>query len=99
MELDSAHALRDFQIVSKAYGLQVRERTAHHVKADFEGRAVVLTEDFAVKYTLDATQNDRLEILMQRDTTAHPPAAADIVPRVPATPPPLTTAPQYLTPF
>jgi len=43
LELDSAHALRDFQIVSKAYGLQVRERTAHHVKADFEGRTVALT--------------------------------------------------------
>ncbi|HEY6390314.1 MAG TPA: VIT domain-containing protein, partial [Bryobacteraceae bacterium] len=52
LDLQSAHALRDFQIVSKAYGLQIRERTAHRVRADFEGRAVALTEDLAVKYSL-----------------------------------------------
>jgi Ca-activated chloride channel family protein len=86
LELDSAHALRDFQIVSKAYGLQVRERTAHHVKADFEGRSVTLTEDLAVKYTLDAAANDRLEILTHRDPAAPPPDAADIEAGVPATP-------------
>src|SRR5258706_4635901 len=86
LELDSAHALRDFQIVSKAYGLQVRERTAHHAKADFEGRTVALTEDFAVKYTLEPSANDRLEILTHRDPAAPPPDAADVEAGVPATP-------------
>ena len=48
LELDSAHALRDFQVVSKRYPLQIRDRTPNHVKADFEGRNVALSEDFAV---------------------------------------------------
>ena len=56
LELDSAHALRDFQIVSKQYPMQMRDRTAHHVKADFEGRNVALSEDFAVKYALEAAR-------------------------------------------
>jgi Ca-activated chloride channel homolog len=86
LDLESAHALRDFQIVSKAYALQVRERTAHRVRADFEGRAVALTEDLAVKYTLDPAGNDRLEILTHRDPAPPPPDAADLADGVPATP-------------
>jgi len=50
LELDSAHALRDFQVTSKSYPVQMRERTPHRVKLDFDGRAVKLSEDFAVKY-------------------------------------------------
>jgi Ca-activated chloride channel family protein len=86
LDLDSAHALRDFQIVSKAYALQVRERTAHRVRADFEGRAVALTEDLAVKYSLDPAANDHLEILTHRDPATPPPDAADLADGVPATP-------------
>jgi Ca-activated chloride channel homolog len=85
LELDSAHSLRDFQVTSKAYALQVRERNAHHVKADFDGRNVVLSEDFAVKYKLDPAEGDRLQILTHRDPAPPAPDAADVEAGVPAT--------------
>jgi Ca-activated chloride channel homolog len=95
LELDSAHALRDFQIASKQYPMQVRERTGHHVKADFEGRNVALSEDFAVKYALDSSSGDRLEILTHRDPAAPPPDVADTSPGVPATRQPATREPGF----
>ena len=85
LELDSAHALHDFQVVSKQYPMQIRDRTPHHVKADFEGHNVALSEDFAVKYVLDAASGDHLEILTHRDPAPPPPDAADTAPGVPAT--------------
>ncbi|HEV2688381.1 MAG TPA: VIT domain-containing protein, partial [Bryobacteraceae bacterium] len=85
LELDSAHSLRDFQVVSKAYALQVRERNAHRVKADYEGRNVVLSEDFAVKYALDPAEGDHLQILTHRDPAPPQPDAADVEAGVPAT--------------
>ena len=90
LDLKSAHALRDFQFISK-YPLQIRERTARSVKASFEGRSVALKEDFALKYGLDASRGS-LEVLTYRDGTgpgffeasallALPPSSASIAPR------------------
>jgi Ca-activated chloride channel homolog len=95
LELDSAHTLRDFQITSKQYPMQMRDRTPHHVKADFEGRNVALTEDFAVKYVLDSSAGDQLEILTHRDPVPPPPDAADLSPGVPATRPPAAQEPGF----
>jgi Ca-activated chloride channel homolog len=95
LELDSAHALRDFQILSKLYPMQIRDRTPHHVKADFEGRNVALSEDFAVKYKLDAALGDQLEILTHRDAAAPPPDVTDTAPGVPATLPSVTREPGF----
>jgi Ca-activated chloride channel family protein len=72
LALDSSHALRGFEIVSKAYAAQVRERTAHHVQAVFEGRNVALSEDFAVKYSLDPAVGDHLEVLTHHDPAPEP---------------------------
>jgi Ca-activated chloride channel family protein len=66
LDLKSAHAMRDFQFLSKAFTMQVKERSAKAVKASFEGRNVALTEDFALKYALDA-RKDALEVLTYRD--------------------------------
>jgi Ca-activated chloride channel family protein len=95
LELDSAHPLRDFQIVSKQYPMQVRERTQQHVKADFEGRNVALSEDFAVKYALAAAGSDHLEILTHRDPAPPAPDAADAAPGVPATLPAAAREPGF----
>lgn len=72
LELDSGHALRDFQVVGKAYPVQIRERTPHRVKLDVDARLVKLSEDFAVKYALDGSGGDRLEILAHRDAAPEP---------------------------
>jgi Ca-activated chloride channel family protein len=65
-QLTSAHALRDFQVVSKAFPLKITAQSAKSVKASFEGTNVALTEDFAVKWALDASKN-ALEVETYRD--------------------------------
>ncbi len=87
LDLKSAHALKDFQVVSKIYPLQIKERTASHIQAGFEGRAVALTEDFAIKYALDSALGDRLEVLTHHDL---PPKSTDPteIEAAPATPEP-----------
>ncbi len=72
LEIDSAHSLRDFQVVSKTYPVQMRERTPHRVKLEYEGRAVRLGEDFAIKYALDGSGGDKLEILNHRESAEEP---------------------------
>src|SRR5882724_2502939 len=57
LDLKSAHAMRDVQFLSKSIAMQVPERSAKSVRATFEGRAVPFTEDFALKYVLDARKD------------------------------------------
>ncbi len=66
VDVKSAHAMRGFEFVSKAFPMKVAERSATAVKASLEGRAVLLSEDFAIKYGLDASK-DSLEVLTYRD--------------------------------
>ncbi len=91
LDVKSAHAMRDFQFVSKAYAMQTASRDAKSVKASFSGRAVALTEDFSLKYALDASK-DALEVLTYRDGNDHgffeasallsmPPANTPLAPR------------------
>ena len=91
IEVSNAHAMHGFEFVGKAFPMKVAERSATSVKAGFDGRAVVLTEDFALKYALDASK-DSLEVLAYRDgndpgffeasaLTALPSAAAPVAPR------------------
>src|SRR5271154_1141811 len=68
LEIKSAHAMSNFQFVGKAYTMQTAARDAKSVKASFNGKAVVLTEDFALRYALDA-KKDALEVLTYRDGT------------------------------
>ena len=71
--------------------MQTPARDAKSVKASFSGKAVALTEDFALKYRLDA-RRDALEVLTYRDGTdpgffeasallALPTASAPLAPR------------------
>ncbi len=64
--LASAHAVRDFRVVSRAYPLQIREQTANRVTASFTGRNVAFSEDFSVEYALDAAKSDTLEVTTYR---------------------------------
>jgi Ca-activated chloride channel family protein len=64
--LSSAHAMRDFQFTSANYAMKIAQKTAKSVKASFDGQTVALTEDFAVKYALDAHANS-LEVQTYRD--------------------------------
>lgn len=68
LELKTAHPMRDFQFVGKAYAMTIAARDAKSVKASFTGKAVGLTEDFSLKYALDASK-DALEVVTYRDGT------------------------------
>jgi Ca-activated chloride channel family protein len=68
LELKTAHPMRDFQFVGKAYAMTIASRDAKSVKASFTGKAVALTEDFSLKYALDASK-DALEVVTYRDGT------------------------------
>ncbi len=66
LELKSAHPLKDFQMVSKAYAAQISDRTQNALKTTFFAQNVALSEDFSLKYSLDASKN-ALQVLTYRD--------------------------------
>jgi Ca-activated chloride channel family protein len=72
LELKSAHAIEDFQAISKLYPLEIRERAPNLVKAEFFAYNVELKEDFTVRYTLDAAQADTLRVIAERETASGP---------------------------
>ncbi|HZL57212.1 MAG TPA: VIT and VWA domain-containing protein, partial [Bryobacteraceae bacterium] len=63
LEIHSEHALDDFTMVSKAYPLHIRERTANTVRAEFFGNNVPLSEDFALNYRYAAAGADTLKVI------------------------------------
>ncbi|MBL8234910.1 MAG: VWA domain-containing protein, partial [Bryobacterales bacterium] len=71
IEIRSKHPLKDFAAVGTAYALKIDERTANRLRASFEGSAVNLSEDFAVKWTLDSSR-ERLELLTARESASEP---------------------------
>ncbi len=67
LELQSEHAMDDFATISKAYPLQIREKTANYVRAEFFGNNVPLSEDFAVRYRYAPSAADTLKVIAQTD--------------------------------
>ena len=85
-ELHSAHAIKDFTGIAKAYPLQIRERTPNLVKAEFFGNNVELKDEFAVRYSLDPTQADTLRVITEREASSEPGFfQAQALLRIPAT--------------
>jgi Ca-activated chloride channel family protein len=66
-QLRSEHPLQSFKITSKTYPVQIRQQTANLVRADFEGRAVNLTEDLSIEYSLVPPKADTLAVITHRD--------------------------------
>jgi Ca-activated chloride channel homolog len=72
LELRSAHAIKDFEAISKQYPLQIRERSANVVKAEFYAYNVELKDDFAVRYAMDPAEADTLRVITERETVSGP---------------------------
>jgi Ca-activated chloride channel family protein len=72
IEFRTHHKLKDWQLTSKLYPLQISERTPNRVVAKYEGRNVVLNEDFTLQYTLDASKGDALEVAAYKEGPAEP---------------------------
>src|ERR1700730_5557044 len=67
-ELNSAHAIANFQAKAKAFPLQIEQSTAHQVKAHFAGENANLVEDLVATFDLDRTGGETLRLLTYRDT-------------------------------
>ncbi len=63
LELHSEHAIDDFAMISKAYPLQIREKTANYVRAEFFGDKVALSEDFAIRYRYASAGSNSLKVI------------------------------------
>jgi Ca-activated chloride channel homolog len=72
LEIRSAHAIKDFEAISKIYPLRIGERSPNLVKAEFSGGNVQLKEDFTVHYSLDPSQADALRIITERENANGP---------------------------
>jgi Ca-activated chloride channel family protein len=79
--LVSAHAIRDFQVGSRTYPLQMREQTPTSVAGSFAGRNVSLSEDFSVEYSLDSGKADTLEVVTYRNPEPGVPNPTEAAPR------------------
>ena len=91
LNVASPHAMRDFEFIGKSYAMNTASKSPNAVRASFDGRAVTLAEDFALKYSLDASKNS-LIVETYRDGKdpgffgasalfAMPPSAAPLAPR------------------
>jgi Ca-activated chloride channel family protein len=76
-ELQSAHALSDFQFIGSTYLMKITAKDGHSVKASFEGRNLNLTEDFALQYQFDSKAADTLDIITYRNPESAQPDAAE----------------------
>jgi Ca-activated chloride channel homolog len=81
LNLLSAHAIRDFRVVSRAYPLQLREQTPHSVSASFAARNVTFSEDFTIEYSLDPAKSDMLEVVTYRNPEPGAPNPTERAPR------------------
>jgi Ca-activated chloride channel family protein len=76
-ELLSAHALSDFQFIGSTYPMKITAKDGHSVKANFEGRNINLTEDFALQCQFDSKAADTLDIITYRNPESAQPDAAE----------------------
>jgi len=79
-ELQSAHAITNFQAATKTFPLQIEKNSPHLVKAHFEGQNVNLTEDFVTTFELDRTGNDTLRVLAFRNPVGGQPSPTETAP-------------------
>jgi Ca-activated chloride channel family protein len=79
-ELDSAHAIRNFQLGGKTYPLAFEENGPHGAKGTFEGQHVLLGEDFSVSYELDPDGADKASVLVYRNPEAAQPSPTEMSP-------------------
>ncbi len=68
----SAHAMKDFQLLSKGYPLQILEKKPNLVRASLDVRNFDLTEDFVVRVDREAGTTDRLAVVTQREEASGP---------------------------
>src|SRR5882724_3045396 len=79
-ELASAHAIKDFEVLSKAYVFKIERQDEHSVVGSFTGENVAFTEDFTLRYTLDGARADSLQVITHRDPNSGTPSPDEMAP-------------------
>ena len=79
-ELQSAHAISNFQTPAKTFPLRFEQNTPHSVKGRFVGQNVNLGEDFVVTYDLDRADTDTLKVLTYRNPDSGQPSPTEMSP-------------------
>jgi Ca-activated chloride channel homolog len=79
-ELNSAHALTNFQAAAKTYAMKLVENTPHVVRGTFEGENINLTEDFVATFDLDKTGSDTLAVITHRNPVGGQPSPTETAP-------------------
>ena len=79
-DMDSAYAIRGFQVGGKIFPLQLSENSEHRVKGEFEARQIALTEDLSMQWQVDGAEADRLKLLTFRNPKSGQPSADETAP-------------------
>lgn len=82
-ELESAHAVQGFALVSQLFPLQFSHNDAHTVTGGFEGDQVALNEDFVARWQLAETDADALDVIAFRSQKAPLPQLDETSPQAP----------------
>ena len=69
----SERRIAGFDGIGKAYPLKINERSPNRIRASYSGTGVALTEDFAVKYSVDPSTADTLRVVTYRNPAQTPP--------------------------
>ncbi len=73
LTLLSERRIAGFDGIGKAYPLKINERSPNRIRASYSGTGVALTEDFAVKYSVDPSTADTLRVVTYRNPAQTPP--------------------------
>src|SRR3954469_6594467 len=80
LELTSAHAIKEFEVLSKTYAFKIEKQDEHSVVGGFSGDNVAFTEDFTVRYTLDNAKADSLQVITHRDPSSGTSSPGEMAP-------------------
>ena len=72
LELLSERAITAFEGIGGAYPLKIDERSPNRIRASFSGTRVALTDDFAIKYSVDPATADSLRVVTYRNPAQTP---------------------------
>jgi len=79
-EVKSAHALQDFELVSKLFPLKMKEADAHHGVGSFEAQDFSLDEDFVARWKVNTAEADTLDVIAYRSQHVALPQADETKP-------------------
>jgi len=87
-EVKSAHALQDFESVSKLFPLKMSEANAQHGVGAFDATDFSLNEDFVARWKVDRAEADSLDVITYRSQHVSLPQADEKSPIASTTPEP-----------